>query len=466
MTPPAQSRGRHRRAPLALWLLAAAGLASIAAAHQPEKPVTPSPGEVGPAPARPAPATPEPASESDPAESEEPEPQQVPVTVDRLPEETEAEVILLDGKRMSGVLVEQNRERVVISIAGIKTTFKMDSIDKVNILAPVKDRYESYRAIIDPEDIDNRLRLAEWVFNRGRYDLAHREIDHVLRLEPANPRAKELQNLVNAQQVVAAQKVAAKDAKGTRAAKVSDFPLLTKEQINLIRVFEVDLKNPPRMIIDQNTIGRFLDKYGGIVVEGKGPVPVNASGRALFARMSAPEVLSWLFDLKAREFYPEVQVLENPKSFQMFRDRLNRGWLVTYCANIKCHGGEDAGRLWLYNRQQASDAAAYTNFLILERFRLANGQPLINYNEPARSPLLEYGLPRDLAFNKHPEVPASRGRWQPIFRGVEDDRFTQGADWIKSMYPKRPDYPIDYKVPVPKPRLPHGLGVDGTPVER
>jgi hypothetical protein len=462
MKPPAPSSGSpRRRAHLATWLLAAAGLACIATT-QPENPPPPSPGEVGPAIPRPAPEVP-----SEAVPTEEPEPHQVPVTVDRLPEETEAEVILLDGKRMSGVLVEQNQQHVVISIAGIKTTFKMDTIDTVRVLAPVQDRYEMLKAVIDPEDIDGRLRLAEWVFNRGRYDLALKEIDHVLSLEPANPKAKDLENLVHAQQAVAAQKVAEKGGKGgVRANKLPDFPLLSKEQINLIRVFEVDLKNPPRMIIDQDTIGRFLDKYGGTVVEGKGPVPVNAAGRSLFFRMSAPEVLSWMFELKAREFYPEVQVLENPKSFQMFRDRINRNWLVTYCANIKCHGGEDAGRLWLYNRQQSSDAAAYTNFLILERFRLANGQPLINYNEPNRSPLLEYGLPRDLAVNKHPEVPPARGKWQPVFRGVEDDRFTQAVEWIKTMYPKRPDYPIDYKVPVPKPKLPHGLGVDGEPVAR
>ena len=36
----------------------------------------------------------------------------------------------------------------------------------------------------------------------------------------------------------------------------------------------------------------------------------------------------------------------------------------------------------------STDQVAYTNFLILERFKLDNGMPLINYAEPARSPLL------------------------------------------------------------------------------
>ncbi|HYE62410.1 MAG TPA: hypothetical protein VD997_10470 [Phycisphaerales bacterium] len=458
----APMQGHHRRRTPLLWL-AAVGLACIAAT-QPEQPTAqpetprPSPGDVGPA--NPA-AAPQPAPATAPDAPEE----QVPVTVDRVPEPTEAEVILLDGKRISGELVDQSLERIIISIAGIHTTFKMDTVDKVLILAPVQDRYQTYKGMIDPQDVENRLKLAKWVFGRGRYDLALLEVEHVLKLEPANPDAKELKNLVHAQQAVAAQK-AAKREPGAKHPKAPEFPLLTKEQINLIRVFEVDLKDPPRMIIEQDTIRRFLDKYAGIVVEGKGPVPVNPAGRALFFRMSSAEVLSWMFDLKAREFYPEVQVLENPRAFQMFRDRINRHWLINRCATDQCHGGQDAGRLWLYNRQQASDAAAYTNFLILERFRLANGQPLINYNEPTRSPLLEYGLPRDLAVNKHPEVPPSRGNWQPVFRSVEDDRFTQAVEWMKSMYPKRPDYPIDYKAPAPTPKKPHGLGPDGKPVER
>jgi hypothetical protein len=204
-----------------------------------------------------------------------------------------------------------------------------------------------------------------------------------------------------------------------------------------------------------------------VVVEGKGQIPATPEGRQVFYRLQPAEILSWMFDLKAREFYPEVTVLENPRSFQMFRDRINRNWLINSCATTRCHGGEEAGRLWLHRRQQASDAAAYTNFLILERFRTSTGQPLINYTEPARSPLLQMGLPRDQAFIKHPEVTGvGRPPWNPVFRSQEDDRFTQAVEWIKSMYPRRPEYPIDYKVPVPNSRTPHSLGPDGEPVER
>jgi hypothetical protein len=429
MTPMTHTRPRR---PFVHWLLAAAGAVLFGAAQpsvEPQQPAQP--------------------------------------VADQSEEPSEAEIILRDGKRISGLLVNQNKDQVVISIAGIETTFSMEVVDRIRILPPVQERYEALRETFDPEDIEGRLRLAEWVRSKGRLDLALREIEEVLALEPNNPHAKDLQNLVLAQQAVANQKVYPREDRPPPPGKPSNFPLLTKEQINLIRVFEVDLKNPPRMLIERATVERFLDKYGGTVVEGRGPIPVTPNGRQLFLRMKPEEVLSWMFDLKAREFYPEVTVLENPRSLQMFRDTINRNWLVNSCATNRCHGGEEAGRLWLYNRQQASDPAAYTNFLILERFRLSTGQPLINYNEPARSPLLHMGLPRDQAIFKHPEVTGrGRGPWTPTFRSQEDYRFVQAVEWIKSMYPKRPDYPIDYQPPVPKPKIPQGLGPDGQPVDR
>jgi hypothetical protein len=139
-------------------------------------------------------------------------------------------------------------------------------------------------------------------------------------------------------------------------------------------------------------------------------------------------------------------------------------WLVNSCATSNCHGGQDAGRLWLYNKRSGSDQAAYTNFLILERFKLQNGMPIINYTEPANSPLLQMALPRDQALIKHPQVAGvNKGQWRAVFRGQEDERFQQALDWIKSMYEKRTDYPIDFKAPVPQPRVVSPPPIEGQP---
>src|SRR5207237_6392846 len=52
----------------------------------------------------------------------------------------------------------------------------------------------------------------------------------------------------------------------------------------------------------------------------------------------------------------------------------------------------------------------------------------------------------DQALIKHPELSgANKGKWRAVFRGQEDEHFQQALDWIKAMYEKRADYPIDYR---------------------
>ncbi len=143
---------------------------------------------------------------------------------------------------------------------------------------------------------------------------------------------------------------------GPAAPKPADFPVLTKEQVNIMRVYEVDLKDPPRMLIERNTITQFLDKYGGKAVSGKGVVPNNPAGRALFLQMKPADILDWMFALKAREFYGEVTVQDNPRSLQTFRDSIHRTWLINSCATASCHGGEDAGRLGTSTAKKSSAA--------------------------------------------------------------------------------------------------------------
>ena len=92
---------------------------------------------------------------------------------------------------------------------------------------------------------------------------------------------------------------------------------------------------------------------------------------------------------------------------RLFRDEVARSWLANSCATARCHGWPDAGRLRLTNKKPGMDAAVYTNFLILDRFRMADGRALINYDEPAKSPLLDMALPRDPARISHPSARGS-----------------------------------------------------------
>ena len=107
----------------------------------------------------------------------------------------------------------------------------------------------------------------------------------------------------------------------------------------------------------------------------------------------------------------------------------------------------------------------YTNFYILSKFQLAGGTPLINWEEPEKSPLLQLGLPRGKSRRPHPEVPhrvSGHDMFKATFQTTEDPQFKQAVEWIKSLYRPRPEYPIAYVPfrPLEAPAIP---GTGGTP---
>jgi len=372
----------------------------------------------------------------------------------------EVAIILRDGRRFEGILVDQTEFRVVLRIAGIDTTFDAEKVDRVRLLPSVEEQYLSLRAAIDDRDAPGLLRLAGWLLERKRYRLALAEVERVLEFDPRNQDARRLHTLIAAQEELAQRAMPEEpDAPAANpVAQKREFPLLTPEQVNLIKVYEIDLANPPRMVIDRATIGKLIDSFPGHAL-----IPATREGREAFLSERPEKILDTMFQLQARDLYPLVRVLDHPRPFRLFRDHVYRTWLINHCASNRCHGGEGAGRLALFNRRENSDATMYTNFLILERFRLDDGTPLIDYAEPARSPLVQMTLPRDQALFEHPVVPNASGRgdqWKPLFQSTDDRRFAQAVEWIRSMYSPRPEYPIDYTPPRPStaPARPEAAG--------
>lgn len=370
---------------------------------------------------------------------------------------TQVDITLMDGRHVVGELAEDTGAKYVIRIGEVPTPFEKADIRNIAKVPSVEESYQQFRAAIADDDVEGRLQLAEWCRAHGRIDLALWEADQALEVDPGNPKARDMHTLLVEQEklnqasgrtetddALAAQAMKARQAAAAR----TGFPLLTPEQINLMRVYEVDLRNPPRMVIPRIALVTFLDNYKGKIISGKGAVPVTPEARDIFLHQSAPDTLSWFFDARARELYPSVQVMENPASFKLFRDSVNRTWLTNACATNRCHGGEEAGRLWLYNLRSATDAAVYTNFLILDRFRTSTGAKLIDYDKPDDSILLQMALPKDQTVIRHPEI-AGKGRWRPVFTDTHDPRYQRVVEWIRSMYPQRPDYPIKYTPPVP-----------------
>ncbi len=150
-----------------------------------------------------------------------------------------------------------------------------------------------------------------------------------------------------------------------------------------------------------------------------------------------------MFELRARDLYPQVKVLSEPWGLNMFRRRVHDAWLINRCATSRCHGGPDAGRFRLHRRHYKDERVRYSNLLTLQRLDLDPAWPLINYDDPKSSLIIQYGLPANRADKRHPAVKG----WKPIFTRATNRMLSRSVNWIEAMMQPRPEYPVEYQPP-------------------
>ncbi len=383
----------------------------------------------------------------------------------------ECVITLRSGRTISGELVREDSRIVVIGIEGIETTFQRRNIANIVVLAPVQERYEKLRATIAEDDIDARLALIEWLRSRKAYGIAIKELDDLLILEPNHPHAKLLHRWLSEydklestdrneqkdqedqqdqqdQQAEGGKPETPKpDTQEPREYQITrnDLVPLSDEQINLMRVYEIDLRDAPRMRVPDEVMIELMRA-------NPDAFSPDQDQRNQILQLPAVDKLKLLFSLKARDLYARIEVLENPDSLIRFKEQVHhgRGWLINACASTRCHGGVDAGSFRLINERPNTDETAFTNLYIIENTRLANGTPLIDFNTPERSPLLQLAMMPSNSLFPHPQIPQDYPgmKYRPIFRNTRDRKYQQAIDWIRSMYQPRPEYDFEYP---PKP---------------
>jgi hypothetical protein len=375
----------------------------------------------------------------------------------------EARVLLRDGFTVEGGLVYQDDKKVVLVVAGIEMTLDRALVRRVELLPPIEERFARMRARIPNDDHDRILNLVEWLVRDGRaMELALAEVEAVLASDPDNSRARQLFYAIGGQ-IALQDPVNQTDESATdRLTRAELYRLLpdnriSESDVNLLRVYEIDLDDAPRIRVPREVRERLVEDYTGHEL-----IPNTRVARAVFMRRADKDVLRTIFRIGAREYYRDVLVLGQPESLQRFREDIHRNWLMNTCASMQCHGGLGAGRFLLHTRARSGDRTVYSNFLTIERFVTSDGKKLLDFAKPQRSLLLQYGLPRDLAVFDHPEV----DNWRPVFRSMEDRRFKKALAWIDSLYQPRPDHGIEYEPPsaptLEELRERTGGNVDGT----
>jgi hypothetical protein len=130
---------------------------------------------------------------------------------------------------------------------------------------------------------------------------------------------------------------------------------------------------------------------------------------------------------------------------RIFRTKIHKNYVLNYCATASCHGGPDAGKLFLFRSRPTNKETAYTNFYILDAYQPAGRWDMIDRFDPERSLLIQYGLPREDTNAPHSKV---RG-WRPRLRATgRRPMLSTITNWISQLQEDRPNYMINYKIPI------------------
>ncbi len=393
----------------------------------------------------------------------------------------EVELALKDGRQIAGELVTETSAAITVRIKGIDATIPRTEIkdDGVHYKLNLQEQYQEKRDLLADDDLNGHFELARWLYDQKTpesYKLSLAELDSILTAHPDHQQASLLRSVVQDRIKSLTKTTTPTTPTPTTPKPPTDKPettdkppvsdgktprLLTPEEMNLIRVYEVDIDSqpPPVINVTKDVIEAVLKKYR------QDPILadyIGTNGERKLLSMDGADQLKILFKLQARDFYKKVQVREEPANLKNFKTRVNATYLVRYCG--ACHGEGKTPGFFVFTQRATVDQVAYTNLILAGRAK-GNGVPFLVPGQPESSALVQYGLPRKDATTPHPDV---RG-WKPFFSNREDKRYLDILDWIKSLYKHPDDYPIEYKMPAPPPvkpvpgAAPAAPGAPGTP---
>ncbi len=359
-------------------------------------------------------------------------------------------VQLKGGHELRGEVVKQDDGSVQIKTdSGVVVTVAKDQIVSITDVVTPEDKYLKLSAKADPKSFEDQYKLAEWAFKAELYKEAKKAIARALKLRN-NVKARALSLQIESRLKAAAlSKVEPKDEPGPKprttqpwgsSTRLKPEWLVSIEDIYKIRLEEIREDDSAVSINFKNdVIERFIKS-----MRGRDEFEAPGADDAFRALSRSRKVVYMLgkIDRDDTSFRRDIEVRTDPKFMTEFRSRV---WPIVsqYCAAAHCHGGDVArGGLKLFSVSGKYEKVDYTNFLILSSYS-KNGRRLIYRDNPAKSLLLQYALPKDQAEYQHPgkiEPKAFRNRRQASYRKIHA--------WIRSLKgPISPNYRVLWKPP-------------------
>ena len=358
-----------------------------------------------------------------------------------------------DGRSIEGDITDKGTEGAVISTRAGQITIRADEIAEIQYGSNIKEAYEKRLAAL-PKDAGApaHVDLARWLYENKEYDLARKELDTALTIDPNNQDANVLRQTVDRtmlldkrpgtapppRQPAAAGTGAAGAAAPNKAVGgtlVKDRHVLSAEQINIIK--QAELRNDEQRVrvrLENNVAKKYVES-------------ANMDPREFAAMPDAAKAFN-ILKYGAPELRKDVKIVTDPQPLIEFKSKVQPA-LLQSCATSACHGGTTAGRFLLYNPAD-NDSVSYTNFYTLTQFTSnieGTQRRMIDRLYPQNSLILQFALPRDRAEFDHPEAAG----WKAVFSGTQDNRYFLLLDWVKNaLVPIQPNYGIDFTLPTTK----------------
>ena len=400
-------------------------------------------------------------------------------------------VVTLQGQTFEGdvtekpdtgevIIVRPNGERITLNARNIQKPIRYDPNAPAGTPAPggapaaapagsVQDQFQKRMAALRPQDVQGRIQLARWAFERNELDLAKQAVTEATQIDPRNQEARDLRVTIEAQQKLPNRQPAGGQGQpqgqgpgGNRPATPGNTgaggqgqpqgqpegqgqgqgqaaagempPPLNPDQVNIIRQAEWSRNDRNVRVRLQNDVKRrFLQKSRDV-------------RPADFNNLNAVEQGWQIVKNGTDDMANDVRLTNDPLPLQEYRTIVQRAILPT-CAAAACHGGGGSGgRFQLYPRAD-HEAEAFANFLRLSTYSWSAGEgkqsrkhQMIDRDRPADSLLIQFALPQNLADTPHPDVQG----FKPVFRTLKDPKYDQFLRWISNdLAPLQRDYGID-----------------------
>jgi hypothetical protein len=347
-----------------------------------------------------------------------------------------------EGQTYIGELDESQPENVTVIRGEIKTPVPRNRIASVEYSADFEKSFRDRLGKLPPNDAAGRLKLAREAMDRRQLMLAREATAQAQEIDPNNADAKQLMDVIQGQirlermqhqpPSAAATAGTANEAAGVTTQPVSE-KLLKSEQINAIRQAELRPDDVGVRIRFERDVKRRFMEY-----TSRTPAEINS--------MAVGDLVQAILKEGTPEMRRDVMILNDPPSMFQYRRHV-QPFVLQNCATTGCHGTVKGQKFALVSPGD-SDAAAYTNFYILQSYikKVPNsGENIFGHGElrmidrqaPEQSLLLQNGLPGAIAEHDHPDVAGFR----PTYRALTDQRYLGVRNWIaESLVPVPPEY--------------------------